>query len=53
MHTDKDNKYCNGFDQRIARQRLRKHAQQWSCISVDEFYSLLLDSSHWASELVG
>lgn len=23
------NKYCNGFDRHIARQWLRKHAQQW------------------------
>lgn len=26
--------YCNGFDEQIARQRLRKQAQQWKLIYI-------------------
>jgi hypothetical protein len=46
--------YYNGSDQRIARQRLRKHIptrNNKSCVSVDGCYSSLLGSSEGASEL--
>jgi hypothetical protein len=48
--------YCNGSDQRTARQRLRKHVptpNSGSCVSVDEWYSSLLGSSQRANELAG
>jgi hypothetical protein len=44
--------YFNGFDQSIARQRLRKRVptrNNGSCVSVDECYSLLLGSSQRAN----
>jgi hypothetical protein len=46
--------YCNGFDQRIATQRLRKHVKtrnNGSCVSVDQYYSSLLGNSQSANEL--
>jgi hypothetical protein len=48
--------YCNGFDQRIARQRLGKQVptrNNGNCVSVDECYSSLLGSSQCANELAG
>jgi hypothetical protein len=56
LHTKSHLKYCNGFYQRIARQRLRKHVptrNNGNCASVDECYTSLLCSSQLANELAG
>jgi hypothetical protein len=48
--------YCNGSDQCIARQQLRKHVpmrNNGSCVSVDECYTSLLGSSQCTNELAG
>jgi hypothetical protein len=49
--------YCNGFDQCIAKQRLRKHVpsrDNGSCVSVDECCtSLLLGSPQRPTKLAG
>jgi hypothetical protein len=49
-------KYCNGFGQIIARQRLSKHVRtrnNGNCVSVDECYCSLLGSSQRVNELAG
>jgi hypothetical protein len=42
------NLYCNGFDQRVARQQLCKHVPTCnsdSCVSVENVYNSLLSDS--------
>jgi hypothetical protein len=56
QNVDRNLKYCNGFDQRIAMQRLRKQVttrNNGSCVSVDECYISLLGSSQRTNELAG